>query len=353
MENLKKAYDEEKDEAKKAKYVEQYQNMQRQLEEMNAFRTQLMTEYVKRTEAKDAKAKEDERKAFAAARDQANALNNEVENIKKRITRLQGKADALADGHADKQGFLDQVKENEKLLAEAQQAFDEMTESFARYNVEIAREKKEELKNRVEGIDQEIRKQNAVIEWQKKQIKQIDDYVTAAGGMDKITNKEEKAAITKAREEAQTTLDNANKFVAGVVKTRENAVKVYKEEEEREKEAQTYLSEAAEKRAIADEKRFKKQLTADKAAFEEKKAEYDALIVKADDGTITAVEQTRLDEMEAGYYEAQEKYDQITEQVKNIEREAGQKAFEKAAAQFEDTSRKLKLAQDKARQLKK
>jgi len=81
MENLKKAYDEEKNEEKKQKYVEQYQAMQRQLEEMNAYRTQLMEEYVKRTEEKDRLQKEDEKKAFAAARDQANTLKNEAENI--------------------------------------------------------------------------------------------------------------------------------------------------------------------------------------------------------------------------------------------------------------------------------
>lgn len=105
--------------------------------------------------------------------------------------------------------------------------------------------------------------------------------------MDAITNKEEKAAITKARQDAQATLDKAKEFVAGVTKTRENAVKAYKEEEERERGAQTYLSEAAERRAVADEARFKKQLAEDKKAFEDAKVIYDDLIAKAEDGTIT------------------------------------------------------------------
>lgn len=51
--------------------------------------------------------------------------------------------------------------------------------------------------------------------------------------------------------------------------------------------------------------------------------------------------------MEAGYYEAQEKYNQVMEQVKEQERKAGQKAFEKAAAQYEDATRNLKLAEEK------
>jgi len=227
-----------------------------------------------------------------------------------------------------------------------------MTESFARYNVEIAREKKEELKRRVEGIDEEVRKQNAIIDWQKKQIAEIDAYVTGKGGMANIEEKE-RDAITKARGEATETLNKAQNFIAGVVKTRENAVKVYKEEEEREKEAQTYLSEAAERRAVAEEARFKKQLATDKAEFEEKKARYDVLVAKSEDGTIVEAEQTELDALEAGYWEAKEKYDRVTEQVKQIEREAGQKAFDKAAAQFEETSRKLKEAQNNARQVKK
>jgi chromosome segregation ATPase len=104
MENLKKGYEEEKNEEKKQQFVQQYQQLQKQLEDMNAYRTQLMEEYVKRTEEKDRVRKENEKKAFAAARDQANALNNEVENIKKRITRLQGKADAA--NAADKPALL-------------------------------------------------------------------------------------------------------------------------------------------------------------------------------------------------------------------------------------------------------
>jgi hypothetical protein len=227
-----------------------------------------------------------------------------------------------------------------------------LTESFAQYNVQIAKEKKEELKGRVTDIDNEMNRQNAIIDWQKKEIEKVTAEIAAAGGLDAITDKKLKAAIIKRSEDAQATLAKASEFVAAAVKKRENAVKVYKEEEERERVAQTYLSEAAEKRAVADEARFKKQLTADKTAFETAAVVYDALLAKAEDGTITSAEQTQLDAMEAGYFEAKEKYDQIIVQVKEIERKAGQKAFEKAAAQYEDSTRNLKLAEDKAKAIK-
>lgn len=166
---------------------------------------------------------------------------NKVEDTKKRIAMLVSRKKKTAD-----KAKLAKIDSELVLLNASIEQMegmrDKAREEYAKMNQEDASKQVTKRATELAEIDARITKAKAAAEWENKQIAKEEASLKTAKG-DAI------AAHKKIIEAARTRLGGHVKFLAGIATVRADLAAEYESQKNKQDEAETLLSNAAEKRA--------------------------------------------------------------------------------------------------------